>query len=421
MAIRYIIGDARDGLRGLPAESVHSVITSPPYWNLRDYSNDPVLWGASPNCPHDFTFRTEEDYQRGWPCRCVGCGAWRGTLGNEPSPDLFIDHLCEVFDEVWRVLRDDGILWVNLGDSYAGDAKWGGKSGGKNAGRHFPRKGSRSLSGVQPKELIGVPWAFAFAMRHCGWRLRQEIIWAKPNPMTESCEDRCVKAHEPIFMFTKAERYFYDYIAIQEPVSGGAHDRGAGSSPKDQGRDEKLVKSNERFRESTNDLTLTRNKRSVWTVSVASYSGSHFAVFPPKLIEPCVLASTSEHGYCSCGSPWKRIIERDRVPTRPAKESKLSSVSGLDPRNPHEAQHGMIVGNRDPERHIAVKRTIGWEPTCRCEVPNLEGRGLILDPFAGSGTTGEVASAAGLDAILIDCNPEYSLLQKRRNAQGSLL
>jgi len=242
-------------------------VTSPPYWGLRDYGND-------------------------------------GQLGLEPTPQEFVEKLCQVFDEVWRVLADDGTLWVNLGDSYASSSGMKqnrpqrDNSGGLVNNRRNSRGGQAWTKGttvavekrfdVKPKELVGIPWRFAFAMQERGWYLRQDIIWAKPNPMPESVTDRCTKSHEYMFLLTKNPRYYFDHEAIKTEVKAdwGTRDRsewkygkeGTGLQPHS-GMTKNYTKA---------------NKRSVWQVNTSRYKDAHFATYPPALIEPCILAGSAE-------------------------------------------------------------------------------------------------------------------------------
>ncbi|MBM4073914.1 MAG: site-specific DNA-methyltransferase [Planctomycetes bacterium] len=275
----------------MPAESVYCVVTSPPYYGLRDY-------GVA------------------------------GQIGLEETPAEYLEQMVAVFREVRRVLRDDGTLWLNLGDSYAGSASIGG------AGLETAYTGKRSLpnktgNGIKPKDLIGIPWRVAFALQADGWYLRQDIIWHKLNPMPESVRDRCTKAHEYIFLLSKSEKYFFDSEAIKElcQQDWGArnrenakyHNEGTGLQPHSG-----LEKS-----------YTTANKRSVWTVNPQPFAGAHFATFPPALIEPCIKAG------CPAG-------------------------------------------------------------------------GTVLDCFGGAGTTGLVADRLGRDAILIELNPAYAEMARRR-------
>ena len=236
MGYKLLVGDCRDILPTLPAESVHCCMTSPPYWGLRDY-------GVT------------------------------GQIGLEPTIDQFVAEMVAVFREVRRVLRKDGTLWLNLGDSYA----------------------SRSAAdGLKPKDLCGIPWRVAFALQADGWWLRQDIIWSKPNPMPESVTDRCTKAHEYVFLLTKAERYYYDAEAIKEDA---IH---AGRVVEYDGTQKNSTAAAEQRMRTRIDQNVTvgssRNKRSVWEVATAPFSEAHFATFPPALIEPCIKAGCPKGG-----------------------------------------------------------------------------------------------------------------------------
>lgn len=248
-----LVGDCRETLRTLPDQSVHCVVTSPPYFGLRDYGVD-------------------------------------RQIGLEHSPAEFVAEMVAVFREVHRVLRDDGTLWLNLGDSYARNpAK--GKSGTPN-GRNLAKQGYSGGAGIpwgtKEKDLIGIPWRVAFALQADGWYLRQDIIWHKPNPMPESVRDRCTKAHEYIFMFAKSPRYYFDFEAIREPEVCGRM-RGPALHP-----DAKSTNGNGGLSRRKSDGK--RNRRSVWEVNTKPFKEAHFATYPPDLIEPCILAGCPEGG-----------------------------------------------------------------------------------------------------------------------------
>lgn len=330
MAVHILIGDCLEQLRTLPDASAHCCVTSPPYFGLRDY-------GVA------------------------------GQIGLEASPQAFVDKLVEVFREVRRVLRDDGTLWVNLGDSYAsqGGPGWQGKSGERSDRRFTACRNTVGLreqartafDGFKPKDLMGMPWRVAFALQADGWYLRQDIIWAKPNPMPESVRDRCTKAHEYLFLLTKAERYYFDANAISEPLEESSIARlsqpnleAQGGSNRVPGKTNGPMKAvgrlspglqshkgtracmkgrGEQAKVAEVNLVGTRNKRSVWTVATQPFKGAHFATFPPRLVEPCIKAGCPEGG-------------------------------------------------------------------------------LVLDPFGGAGTTGLVADRLQRDAVLIELNPEYA-------------
>lgn len=258
---RIIEGDCRESLRTLDAGSVQTCVTSPPYFGLRDYGHD-------------------------------------GQIGLEPTPDEFVAELVSVFREVRRVLRDDGTLWLNLGDSYASDFKGTGGLNSKqptNAGSLYaPRKFNH---GAKPKDLLGIPWRVAFALQADGWYLRSDIIWSKPNPMPESVTDRPTKAHEYVFLLSKSPRYFYDADAIREKLADAnaqrttAHYDTADRYGAGNGGNGGLDSLAARMRSGEHSGA---NKRSVWTVATQPYPGAHFATFPPKLIEPCILAGSPE-------------------------------------------------------------------------------------------------------------------------------
>ena len=311
-----LIGDCREKLRELENSSVQMCVTSPPYWGLRDYGT--ATWvGGDPECPHMRTTKISKDTATGhkamfdqghvvgdaiYKNRCPKCGAERqdSQLGLEETPEEYVHNMVEVFREVRRVLRDDGTLWLNLGDSYYNYRPGKGQSLTKQtvskSNQDLPQDCSRrgnKIEGLKEKDLVGIPWRVAFALQADGWYLRQDIIWQKPNPMPESVKDRCTKSHEYIFLMSKSPKYYYDYEAIKEraqnwgtrdrsngkytsgdvPISGGAHGGLKGKEWEDQ---------------------PTKNKRSVWSVATKPYKGAHFAVFPTELITPCILAGSKE-------------------------------------------------------------------------------------------------------------------------------
>lgn len=259
-----IIGDCREALGALEAGSVQTCVTSPPYWNLRDY---------------DAT----------------------GQIGLEDSPEDFVAELVEVFRGVRRVLADDGTLWLNLGDCYAGRAGGAQGAGGARANRSFTAAVPvKRATGLKPKDLVGIPWMVAFALRADGWYLRSDIIWSKPNPMPESVSDRPTKAHEYIFLLTKSERYYYDADAIREPLAAKTSTT-YGSTRKSKGGDAlgKVMANNlardvpvRKPRLKDDGTEAGANKRSVWTVATHPFKEAHFATFPAQLITPCVLAGS---------------------------------------------------------------------------------------------------------------------------------
>jgi DNA modification methylase len=390
-----LVGDCLASLRTLPAGCVQTCVTSPPYWGLRDY----------------------------------GC---EGQIGQEATPEEFTSRLTEVFREVRRVLRDDGTCWLNLGDSYAtGGGAVGRCPGGGDQGERFLRMGHVNtqpnrmpIPGLKAKDLVGIPWRVAFALQADGWWLRQEIIWAKPNPMPESVTDRCTKAHEQIFLLTKSRDYFYDADAIKEEAAESSKKRLSQPNLEEQAGSNRVPgKTNgpmkavfggrnkhegygTRIHSGREDdgayLEVGANKRSVWTVSTQSYKAAHFSTFPAALIKPMILAGTSERGCCpTCRAPWERITERTKVTReRPNDYTKRTGEDGT----------GNSCANSVAGVSVA---TTGWQPTCECNagepIPCV-----VLDPFGGSGTTGQVARSLGRDYILCELNPDYVALAEKR-------
>lgn len=448
------IGHVLDSLRAMPAQSVHCVVTSPPYWGLRVYGTDPQVWGGDRECSHEWEScgvrhkggpqgkggeRANRDTSAQTAAQhvltgqtCQTCGAWRGELGSEPTPQLFVAHLVELFREVWRVLRDDGTLWLNLGDSYANDGKWGGKSGGLHVDPLHGNSGvgrRRRHSGLKPKDLCGIPWRVAFALQDDGWYLRTDNIWWKPNAMPFSVTDRPSTNHEYVFLLTKQPKYFWDHIAVQEPANGTAHSRGNGVNPK-AAAENSGSRQNSSFSAAVRDVVETRNLRTVWRIPSQPYRGAHFATFPGRLAEICIKAGTSEVGCCpTCGAPWRRIYERQRIATRPGHDTKIRIPKGwaVGPGShgtaaTHMTEEGLQrrseeVGNRDPKRHITRYVTTGWRMTCGC--PYATPRPcIVLDTFLGSGTTAAVAEYLGRDWEGCELNAEYAVLADQRIAEG---
>lgn len=341
---QVLVGDNRETLKLIPDCSIDCCITSPPYWGLRDY------------------------------------GGQEKQIGLEDSPEEFVDQMVSLFSEVYRTLTPHGTLWLNLGDSYL------------------------------KKSLLGLPWLVAIALKNSGWFLRQEIIWHKPAPMPAAVRDRCTTSHEAIFLLSKSPSYFFDWYAISEPCSENTHSRGRAQAPKAKNNDrngKNASKQNAHFQNNCSNKVDRRNKRSVWTINTESYSGAHFAVYPRKLVEPCILAGCPERVCEECGQPWKREVESKRVATRPGTGSKIS-----------KDQDGLAVGNRDPQRHTTTYIDKGFSPGCYCSSTSRRGR--VLDPFLGSGTTAAVAKDLGRDWIGCELNPEYVPLIRGRTEQGVL-
>ena len=475
-------GHALDVLRGLPSGSVDCVVTSPPYYGLRDYGTatwiggdeacdhlppyvrprsgrpnpggtnigkgsryndeqdrgakvyrhackrcgairaEPTVWGGDPD--HDHTWNAElvraqsggtgrstlgaasgghgiseagqdrsQDRQARPPASSSSCecGAWRGALGLEPTPWMYVEHLVEVMREVRRVLKPHGTLWLNLGDSYANDPKWGS---------------------LKPKDLIGIPWRVAFALQEDGWWLRKDVIWSKPNGMPESVDDRPTSAHEYVFMLTRSERYYFDMEAVREPFQSSPSDlrkmarqedriggktltdtdelhagnngarigrkRGVGKAdaakqalaalerPDGLGRGDTMTGFNDRW-DGDGAIHTGRSLRDVWTIPTVPYPGAHFAVFPPELPSKAILASTSERGVCpECGAPWRRqLMQRTIADAGRAGTAKMNGAAELV--GARAADSHRLLGQAYQDQLVAEpRRTAGWTPGCGC-------------------------------------------------------
>lgn len=377
----------------LPDESVDMIITSPPYWGLRDYGHD-------------------------------------DQIGQESTPEQFVDHMVQVFTEGMRVLKKTGTMWLNLGDSYASAGKNRTEQqavmksklkGGKSTQAKSINQINKITNGIKQKDLVGIPWMVAFALRRAGWYLRQDIIWSKPNPMPESVTDRCTKSHEYIFLLSKSKKYYFDNEAIKMDmatyeVERRLREQRQGMTGKLKiGSDDKTGQVNQsengvkRDREALYELIIAgkANKKSVWEVTTKPFAGSHFATFPEDLITDCVLASTSANGNCgSCGSPWERIVEKTRL--------KRHQLPATDPRyrpNDYEGQYAEINGKADAG--YTETKTTGWRPTCKCKGGGLQ-KPIVLDCFMGAGTTAMVAMSHGRDFIGLELNQKYIALANKR-------
>lgn len=387
-ATRILEGDCRQLLAELPAEYFHTVVTSPPYWGLRDYDED-------------------------------------GQIGLEQTPEEYLCELVGVFDQVRRLLRPDGTVWLNMGDSYAGSGKGGAGSFMLERG-DSSWKGKATLKGwaappdgFKRKDLLGMPWRLALALQDAGWWLRADIIWEKPNCMPEAVDDRPTKSHEYLFLLARSPTYYYDADAIREGVSGGSHTRGGGVGGKavppgkgPQGR----IRQNEDYGHAIRELVTSRNRRSVWSIPTQAYSGEHFATFPEQLVRPCILAGTSAAGCCSaCGMPLRRDVEitgptfQDLTVGREPSTYARASLG-----NPHS------FAVRGSHGHVArVRRTVGWLPGCECGAPTEPCR--VLDPFTGSGTTGAVAIRHGRHFVGLELNPAYAQQARARVLEAAEL
>lgn len=426
-----IRGHVLDILVTIPDNHFHCVMTSPPYWSLRRYDIPDVIWGGEPGCKHRWgQVQKKKQSGGGWATEnylekkkdfalgevetgsfCLKCSAWRGQLGLEPTLELYLSHLMAVFQEVRRVLRPDGVCWVNIGDSYGGDKSWGrndtdkmypGNPDGLRSTGKLPGK-----SGLKPKDLCLIPFRFALAMQADGWWVRQDIIWAKKNPMPESVTDRCTKAHEYIFLCTKSAKYFYDAEAVKEKVSevslkraeyGWDCNRASTKNASMGGEGIHVEKMGTRFVDPSG-----RNLRSVWEINTQPYPEAHFATFPEELPRRCILAGTSARGCCpECGKPWERVVEKTFVQEGPVRNRGRVKSGDKDAKS-------MTMGDGGKVGHNGTK-TLSWRPTCDHKKDPVPCR--VLDPFIGSGTTGKVAESLGRDWVGIDLG--YGELSDKR-------
>ncbi len=398
---RYTIhtGDCRASLESLPERSVQTCVTSPPYYGLRDYGHE-------------------------------------GQIGLEETPEAYVAKMVEVFREVRRVLRDDGTLWLNIGDSYAARYR---QAGPEHAGA-LTRSSKGVLTsivrdrpiGYKEKDLIGIPWMLAFALRADGWYLRQDIIWHKPNPMPESVTDRCTKAHEYVFLFSKSARYFYDAEAVKEPSTMHSVDWNPDGTQKRKSHPRGYFggKNTDRGKEAFRKIAPTRNRRSVWSITTRPFKHAHFAVMPEALVEPCVLAGTSEKGCCAaCGSPRKRVTGRPcpkcatLIPTQ-GKECAACGHRNTEWRDERGSNASTRAGESDTVGPLVARKTdltaksvsAGWEPSCGCEAETAAC--LVLDPFTGSGTVAVVSLREGRNFVGCELNPDYVTIAETRIAEA---
>lgn len=460
--LTVLTGDCRDLLKTLAPASIHCVVTSPPFFGLRDYGIPPSVWRGDPACLHQWdeyvipprhrpdgvagstlqgSKTTQAQTQRSATngATCVQCGAWLGCLGNEPDPAMYVEHLVEVFRALRPCLREDASVWLNLGDSYGTGttaARQPSRTSTKISPAQHEAQGRRH--GGMAKQLLGIPWMVARALQADGWILRRDVPWVKTNGMPESVEDRPGSAHEYVFLLAKGPCYYYDRHAVMKPYADIKSGRAASFKRENSKRGVAVVPGNPSptHRPDREDVDVYqnggRNRRSAdwWFESldlaiddaraylahleairdqggmlldqegeplaikcaVQGYSGAHYATFPPKLIEPMILASTSPHACSRCAAPWRRVVETKAMVIR-------------------RTDWGEKAGNRTASSGTMLEparaSTVGWEPSCACPHGDDSGRCVVLDPFGGAGTTALVALKHGRAAIIMDLKPDH--------------
>jgi len=416
----------------LPDETVQCVVTSPPYWGLRKYEGDQeLIWGGDASCEHEWGDNLHRAGYRasdtnpgklqsmatqnrnvGHSNFCQKCGAWKGSFGLEPTPELYVQHTVEIMQEIKRVLRKDGVCFLNLGDSYfasggAHKPEHANPGLSKSAQRGGVPHGGQNHPNLKPKDMCLIPFRVAIALQDAGWWVRSVIIWQKKNPMPESVQDRPTNAHEYILMLTKSKKYYYDVDAVREKLSPTTMPRllrGVSNTHKNiNGAPGQTPHTMSQHREHgegyANINPAGRNLRDVWTFPTQPFPGAHFAVFPEKLPELCIKAATSEKGCCpKCGAPWARVIDRDNYQKHES-EYQSKEVRGI---NADRSKHSPPVDTK----------TIGWKPTCNCGLDPIPC--TVLDPFAGSGTSLLVAKKLQRKAVGYELSRDYCKLDEAR-------
>jgi len=443
------LGDAREVLAGLTPESIQCVVTSPPYWGLRKYDAPDVTWSGDGTCRHDWiefsvpiiepvqgagahwqhreahnigpdeydvsAFR-KADRQKHLVSTCRHCGAWRGSYGLEPTIEMYVQHTVEMLEAIRRVLRPDGVVFWNIGDSYAsGKGHCFNPGGGDVAFQNYLKdcgvlnvnrlnKSDLDAQGLKPKDLCLVPFRVALAAQEAGWWVRSVIVWAKPNPMPESVTDRPTESHEYILMLTKQARYYWDQEAVRERSSGWKGSLFGDGKSGDAGLYHRQAVHGEP------EEATGRNIRSVWAFPAQPYPHSHFAVFPEELPKRCILAATSERGNCpKCGKPWVRLLNKKSatmsIRVRDAKRRVATAKPSL-----REMEYG--------KEEMGWSHTVGWQAQCSCGAEPVPA--VVLDPFAGSGTTLLAAKKLGRRSIGIDISENYCRMAVERVRQMAL-
>lgn len=418
------LGDALESIKQFPDESIDCVVTSPPYYGLRDYGTG--TWeGGDPNCDHEaarqktrFDYALDEKQQssKGTDVKvydrvCPICGAVRvdRQIGLEDSPDAYIERLVTLFREIRRVLKKDGTLWVNLGDSYNSSAPGNKTPQGFSQNRpswieHDDKKmrNKKLVDGIKPKDLIGIPWMFAFAMRQDGWYLRQDIIWQKPNPMPESVTDRCTKSHEYIFLFSKSERYYFDHEAIQEEAVTQLDPRIGSRVEYDGMRDGEEGKGQRAF-------VSLKIGHPMGGKRYGDSDDPHFATKSGKDWTPQIRWGSGTKKERTHDQSYSKDENGGHRDNSGGFDCEMSIKDGVVVRNKRDVWNVPVRPNK--EAHFA---TYPQELIVPCILAGSRENGVVLDPFMGSGTTGIVARKLNRNFVGCELNPEYQKMATRR-------
>ncbi len=443
--------DVRTGLAKLPDKSVDCVMTSPPYWAKRDYQLSPSIWGGNPKCKHDWVIATRRSKQTQDPTPlaskqrsngrsrqsaeqqgvrtgeyCAKCNAWKGCFGLEPSVNLYIAHLVEIFTDIKRVLKSTGTVWVNLGDTYAGS--WGNYSTGRQSTNsresqskvhQLSRPGAMDESirspsslhqSVRKKSLCLIPMRFALAMADQGWLVRNIIVWHKPNHMPESIKDRFSASWEYLIMLVKSPRYYFNLDAVRIPHKTAS--QSVLNSPRVNDRPNPYIRTGRlppRSGESNAFHPCGKNPGDCWSITTKPCPGAHFAVFPDTLCERPIRASCPALVCNRCGKPKREVAKRKPNPlafnirVRDVKNKRLKHTDRVASENEIYRYDGPYESSGKP---------LVLSGGCRCKAGFQPG--LVLDPFAGSGTTALVASRFGRRYLGFELNNDYVKLARKR-------
>ena len=369
--IKFLQGNCIDKIKELDDNSIDCVVSSPPYFGLRDYGVD-------------------------------------GQFGLEKTYQDYLTNTVKVFETFKPKLKDTATIWWNVGDSYSSGKRTSTTNQSLRGNKDYGVTRTPVQQGIKEKDLLMIPNRVAIALQDAGWYIRSEIIWHKPNPMPESVRDRPTSCHEKIWLITKSKKYYYDADAIREPVAKGTITRLSEKNLKNQkgsNRGNGGMRSNGNMKPVGN--METKNKRNVWTVTTKPCKEAHFATFPKDLIEPCIKAGCPEKVCVKCGTPYVRNLKIIFTPERKTRDNMVNVIPGRD--------KPTRMNSKNMES--LIKKDLGFKKDCNCKTDEFKS-GVVLDPFGGSGTTGIVASLNNRNAILIELNKEYiSIANKRINKE----